>query len=209
MDQTEDPPAPEPEVTLSGILRALPSRFSTDQATIGELIDRLSPKSYPLIMLVLAFPNLVPVPAPGLSAIVGLPLAVVMLQMSMGYAVPVLPRFLARRKISVPQLRNACLRAIPYVTRLEAMIRPRLLFLLQPPADRFIGIVATVLSLIIMLPIPFGNAMPALAICLIAVGLLRGDGLSVLLGLTVAAIGLVVIVLFVNVLSAMASRFLT
>jgi hypothetical protein len=195
-------------LSLSDLLRALPDRLGSDEASIGELIDLLAPKSYPLVMLLLAIPNLIPVPAPGLSAVVGLPLAALMLQMSLGYRKPILPRFLARRKISLPQLRAACRRAIPYAERLEALIRPRCSFMLRSAVDRFIGLAALLLSLIIMLPIPFGNALPALAICIIAVGLLRGDGLTILAGLGVAAAELVFLALFAGVLTTLASKIL-
>jgi hypothetical protein len=182
-------------LSLSDLLRALPDRLGSDEASIGELIDLLAPKSYPLVMLLLAIPNLIP-------------LAALMLQMSLGYRKPILPRFLARRKISLPQLRAACRRAIPYAERLEALIRPRCSFMLRSAVDRFIGLAALLLSLIIMLPIPFGNALPALAICIIAVGLLRGDGLTILAGLGVAAAELVFLALFAGVLTTLASKIL-
>jgi hypothetical protein len=196
------------KVALSAVLRDLPGRFASDEATVDELIDALSPRSFPLIMLVLAFPNLVPVPAPGLSMLLGLPLAVLTFEMMLGYRTPVLPGFLARRRISLRLLTSACQRAAPQVERIEARIRPRLVVLLHPPADRLISLVVTLLALIILLPVPFGNALPALAICLIALGLLRGDGLTVLVGLAVAVAGLAFIVLFAGTLAALALRLL-
>ena len=195
-----DPAVPR----LSEVLGALPARLEGETVSIGALIDRLTPRSYPLIMLLLAFPNLVPLPAPGLSAIVGLPLAVLTLQMTLGYREPVLPGFLARRRISLPQLVAACRRAEPWAARLERLLRPRLVFLLTGAAERLIGLVAMLLSLVILLPIPFGNAIPALAICLIAVGLLVGDGLTVLAGLVVAALGVGFVVLFAQAIAGFA-----
>lgn len=194
--------------SLSELLRRLPLESGGEEISIGELLDRLAPKSYPLIMLLLAFPNLVPIPAPGLSALVGLPLAVLMLQMTLGYRTPVLPAFLARRRMSLVQLRAACRWAIPRAERLEALIRPRLFFMLRPPFDRFAGLAAALLSIVIMLPVPFGNAVPALAICLIAIGLLRGDGLTIVAGLVVAAAGLWFIVAVAGMLMAFAQGLL-
>lgn len=203
---SEDP-AERPR-RLSEFLRDLPGQIDPEQATIGGLLERLSPKSYPLVMLLLAFPNLIPLPAPGLSAAVGLPLAVLMVEMSLGYATPVLPRFLARRRISAAQLSAACRRALPYAERLEAGLRPRLGFMLSRPFERIVAVAALLLSLIIMLPIPFGNAIPALAICIIALGLLSGDGLTILAGLLVAVLGVAFIALFAGALAAAAGHFL-
>lgn len=208
MEQNDDDAAAGAPPSFSNLLHRLSGEFESDEITLEDLIERISPRAYPVIMFVLAFPNLVPIPAPGLSAVVGLPLAVVMLQMSLGYPSPVLPRFLARRKLSLSRLSMACTRATPYAEWIEDRIRPRLLFLLRAPFDRLIGVAATILSLIIMLPVPLGNAVPALAICVIAFGLLRGDGLTVLVGLMIAAVGVSIIVLFASVLTAIASRLL-
>lgn len=191
---------------LSDLLRQLQQSGSED-VTLGELIDRLSPAGYPLAMLVLAIPNLVPAPAPGLSAIVGLPLTALMLQMSLGYRAPRLPGFLARRTINLAQLGRLLPRAIGYAERLDALARPRCFFMLRAPFDRLTGLAATLLSLIITLPVPFGNAIPALAICLIAIGLLRGDGFTILIGLLFAAAGVSFIVIFAGALMAAISNF--
>ena len=48
------------------------------------------------------------------------------------------------------------------------------------------------MALLIFLPIPFGNVLPALALALLGVGLMFRDGLLMLAGLAVAALALVV-----------------
>jgi hypothetical protein len=45
-----------------------------------------------------------------------------------------------------------------------------------------LGIVIPVLGLMLPLPIPFSNSIPALAVVLLAIGMLEKDGLCVLLG---------------------------
>ena len=48
------------------------------------------------------------------------------------------------------------------------------------------------MALIVVMPIPFGNVLPALALMLIALGLVFRDGVAVILGLAVAALALAV-----------------
>jgi hypothetical protein len=48
--------------------------------------------------------------------------------------------------------------------------------------------VAIALSLMIMLPIPFANGVPAIAICLLALGISERDGLWLGAGIVVGAI---------------------
>lgn len=179
--------------TISDILRTLPDNFSTSDITIGELKGALSGRAYGILLLVLAFPNLIPIPAPGLSAVLGAPLTLVTFQLMLGLATPRLPKFIAGRKIKRGHLQRICTRIIPYIEKLELIIKPRLKFLVHPPFDKLIAFICVLLSLMIMLPIPLANALPALAICLFAIGILQRDGLFVILGVIITLIATAVI----------------
>jgi hypothetical protein len=184
--------------TISEILAALPNQFSTPTVTIAALSDALSGRAYGMLMLVLALPNLIPIPAPGLSAIVGAPLIFVTLQMMLGLKSPWFPNFIGKRKLKTEQLRRVCNRVVPVMEKLELLTSPRLKFLAKPPVDRFIALICVALSLMIMMPIPFGNALPALAICLFSIGILQRDGLFVIAGLTVILLGTAAISAFMS-----------
>lgn len=179
--------------TISDILRTLPDNFTRSDISIGELRDALSGRAYGILLLVLAFPNLIPIPAPGLSAVLGAPLTMVTFQLMLGLKTPRLPKFIARRKIKREHLQRICTRIIPYIEKLELIIKPRLKFLVQPPFDKLIALICVVLSLMIMLPIPLANALPALAICLFAIGILQRDGLFVIFGVIATLIATAVI----------------
>jgi hypothetical protein len=84
-------------------------------------------------------------------------------------------------------------RLVPFLERIERTIRPRLLPLTGPQAERVIGIVGFSLAIIIFLPIPFGNMLPGLALAILGLGLLERDGLAVLLGLLAAVTGVLVV----------------
>lgn len=56
-----------------------------------------------------------------------------------------------------------------------------------------VGFICFLLSVMLALPIPRGNMLPALAISLMALGILEKDGLWVLAGLSVAAVSSVVV----------------
>lgn len=183
---------------ISEILTALPEQFPSERITVKELKEALSGRSYGIFLLILALPNLVPIPAPGLSAVLGVPLLLFTFQLMLGYKAPWFPGFIARRHLRCKDIENVCKRVMPYLKKLEIVIKPRLTLLAKPPADRIIALICVLLSLIIMLPIPFGNALPALAICLFALGILERDGLLVTFGLVVAAISIIVITAFTS-----------
>lgn len=179
--------------TISEMLRALPDRFSTPSVTVAQLKDELSGRSYGIFLLVLSVPNLVPIPAPGLSAVLGLPLVLFTFQLMLGLKTPWFPGFIARRRVKCESLKRVCNRISPYLKKLEYINKPRLKFLMHPPLDRVIALFCLLLSLLIMLPVPFGNALPALAICLFALGILQRDGLFVIFGFVVACVAVTVI----------------
>lgn len=183
---------------ISEILSTLPGRFSTPEITIAALSNALSGRVYGILLLVLALPNLIPIPAPGLSAIVGAPLILVALQMVLGLKSPWFPDFISKRKLKTEQLHRVCIRVVPVIKKLELITMPRLRFLAKPPADRVIAFICVILSLMIMMPIPFGNALPALAICFFAIGILQRDGLFILAGLLVTLLGTAAISAFIS-----------
>jgi hypothetical protein len=52
--------------------------------------------------------------------------------------------------------------------------------------EHLVGLVSLLLAVLLVLPIPLGNVLPALAISLMALGALERDGLWILSGLTVS-----------------------
>lgn len=180
-----------------GLVNTLRQAFaaeSADRATIAvsAIMHRLEHQALAMLIFLFALPNVVPTP-PGTSAITGLPLVFLTLQMALSRP-PWLPGFLSKREISVATLNMVLDRAEPWLARIERAIHPRLGGLTGDLAQRLVGILGLCLSLIIMLPIPLGNTAPALSLCIIALGLLGRDGAWVILGTAgaFAAVGILV-----------------
>ena len=83
--------------------------------------------------------------------------------------------------------------ALPYLERAERLLRPRLTGLLSWTGERLIGVTILVLAIVLTLPIPFGNFLPAFAIAIIGLAMVEKDGVAVLVGLSVGAASLIVI----------------
>ena len=73
------------------------------------------------------------------------------------------------------------------------LLRPRAVALSQPPMEYLVGLVCLLLAVVLVLPVPLGNMLPALAISLLALGILERDGLWILAGLVAAAVSAVVV----------------
>ena len=177
---------------LSEVLRRLADAAAGGRLVVETLVTALSDRVFGALMLVFAAPNLVPLPIPGFSALTGLPLLFLSAQLAIGWRRPWLPRWIARRSIAGADFARVVAWGEPHLAKAERLLRPRLSPLTAPLAERLIGALCLLLSLILFLPIPLGNMLPALAICLFSFGLLEKDGLPVLAGLAVAAAGFVV-----------------
>ena len=81
-----------------------------------------------------------------------------------------------------PTVSSSVTRATPWLHRAERLLRVRLQPLASAPAQRVLGGFVLVLAVALALPIPFANMAPAVAICIIGLGILERDGLSVLVG---------------------------
>lgn len=196
-------PPPGPPQPLSQLLIQVAGDASRERIAVQDLLDLLHDRALGALLLVFALPNVLPAP-PGLSAVLGAPLLFLAAQLALGRR-PWLPRVIAAR--SMPRSHFAALtqRAAPWLAHAERALRPRLGALARPPLEYLIGAVCLLLALILFLPIPLGNMLPALAICVLALGVLERDGAWVLAGLTVAvaAVALVWGVLYALVTSAL------
>lgn len=171
---------------MSEILRDIAAETGPERITVADLLTAMEGRAFGALLLLFAFPNILPSP-PGLAAILGLPLIYLASQLMLGRS-PWLPNFIANRSISRVSFATVIIRATPWIARAERMLVTRLHILAGPVAQRLLGAVCLLLSLILVLPIPFGNMLPSLAICIIALGMLERDGAWILGGLFAAVI---------------------
>jgi hypothetical protein len=73
------------------------------------------------------------------------------------------------------------------------MLRPRGTAWALPPMEYLVGLVCLLLAIVVLLPIPLGNMLPALAISMLALGVLERDGYWIVAGLASAAASGVVV----------------
>lgn len=175
---------------LSDVLRRLAETQRGGRVTVDALLAALSDRAFGAFMLVFAAPNFLPIP--GISALTGLPLLYLSAQLVIGWRRPWLPVWMTRRSLASADFARAAAWGEPHLIKAERLLRPRLAPLTSAFAERLIGALCVLLSLVLFLPIPFGNLLPAIAICLFSFGLLEKDGLPVLAGLAVAVAGLAI-----------------
>src|SRR5579871_3191362 len=170
-------------------------RGGRGKLTVRKLMDEVEIGDGPGPLLLL--PVLLPLP-PGVSMLLALPLLIVAPQMALGRRELWMPKALAAREIDRAKLKQLLTRVMPWLSRAERVVRPRLSFLTGRVGARLASIVCALLALVLVLPIPFANLVPALALSAFALGLSRRDGLFVLAGYGLVALAAVVIALGVD-----------
>lgn len=187
--ERSQPPGPLP---FSQLLDHILQEHGGDRLSLSELSARLRDRTWGGLLLVFAAINLLPLP-PGVTTVTGIPLLVITAQMAWGRARPWFPRKLDERGMTRAHLSKLAEKLAPWERRVERVFKPRLCELTGHRGARVMGAISFVLSVIIWLPIPFGNHVPALAITLFALSLIYRDGVLAILGgiTTAAAIALV------------------
>ena len=176
----------------SVLLRDFIAGETGPRINLGALRDALGDRGFGVLLFIFALPNLIPVNIPLLSALLGLPLVLLAAQLSYGRHKPWFPAWLTGQTFSRQGFAAIVNRALPYLERTERLLRPRLTILVSWTGERLIGLAILILALILALPIPFANWLPACAIAIIALAIVEKDGVAVLVGLAVGVISLLV-----------------
>lgn len=184
-------PAPNGHRT-STVLREFLDSQTGERVSLGSLRDALGDRGFGVLLLIFALPNLVPVNVPLLSAVLGAPLVLLAAQLAYGRHEPWLPDWLTGRSFPRESFTAVVRRALPALGRIETLLRPRLTILLSWTGERLVGVVILLLALILTLPIPFANWLPAFGIALFGLAIVEKDGLAVLAGFAAAVASVVV-----------------
>lgn len=206
MPMKSQPPSPERRPPVSALLRELAERWQEPRIRLGTLVEVLSDRAYGPLLLILALPNVVPGP-PGVSTILGVPLVLTTAQLVLGRHRPWLPRLARDRSLKTQDFSAFIVKATPWLHRVERLLKPRLLWATRFAIERAVALLCLLLAVCIMLPIPFGNMLPALSISLTALGLFERDGLFIALGSALGLISLALVASLVFGTAGLVSDF--
>ena len=182
-------PLPSEDVHTSAVLGAIIDEAPLKGFTLEWLINNLPHRSFGAIMLLLAIVAMVPV----VSIAAGLLIAILAVQIVMGYKTPVFPQRLMKRPLPTRYLLPLEHYAIPLLTRLETAVRPRWPALVRA-SSRLTGVVILLLTFVLLtFPFPLSNIPPAAIIALIALAESERDGLLLSAALTLGAVLLVLV----------------
>jgi len=176
-------PVPLPR-KLSDELADLHARAGDRAVPLREVIYVLGNRAYLLLVILLSLPFIQPVPLPGLSTPLGLAIVLIALRLSLGQR-PWLPMKIQRAKLPAGFFGKMITFTERLQRFLESVRRPRWAALTETGRLNQLHAIVILLAAMILLlplPIPFSNLLPAWAVFLLACGLLERDGLFIVLG---------------------------
>ena len=149
------------------------------KTSLGKLQEQLKTQSFGFWIILIALPSALPVPAPGYSTPLGLLLCWMGSLLFCGKKHFQFPAQWEQKEFSLSPKIIRCgikmLQILEFFTRVERC--QKLLWIFN---YRIIGLNIMVLALIMALPIPLTNTLPAGIILLFGLGLLENDGLLLL-----------------------------
>nr|WP_174801392.1 exopolysaccharide biosynthesis protein [Martelella limonii] len=181
--------ASEDIVKLSAILGQL-QPGPDGRISIIQLEGVLAERSFGAFLVIFAIPNLIPLP-PGATLVLGLPLILVSWQMMASRRRRVwLPHRIATFSMDGARCLALMDRILPWLQWIESAVRPRNWFLKTRNGERFLGAFALLLSIVVFIPIPFGNWLPAFALAVIGLSDTERDGYGLIAGIAIGIVSL-------------------
>lgn len=167
---------------LSELLAALPEGQGL---ALGDILEGFGSRAHGTAILLLALPDAIPLPVPSVGGILGIPLALISLHLFLFGGEGHLPGRLSRWRLPPRGVSLLKRRVAPLLARAERISQPRLGAIAA--RQRLVGLVCLVLSVVLLLPIPFMNTPPSLCLALLAWGIIQRDGVFVLAGFAFTA----------------------
>ena len=201
---TAHPPKDRPLSELVGDL----ARSERASLSLGEIAEAFGTSAIASLLLVFGLACALPLP-PGATTVFGAPLLLLAPQLLVDAPAPWLPRRLRERRIATAELGRVFARMAPWLRRMEAVSRPRLGFLVGRPGRRLIGLICTAFAVVLILPIPLGNMLPAATVSAFSLAMIQRDGVVAMAGDAFAAASVGALVLAASLVAGMLEKGLS
>lgn len=171
-------------------LREAAATLPAERVSLQTLAHAHGPAAHGTWLLLMAVPCLLPVP--GVGTVLGLGMVALAVAMWRGQSAVCLPRRVAELELSSHWAQRVLgMLAFSYDVA-GRVARARLSHLALAEGRSWTAAAIGLMALIVVMPIPFGNVLPAVALMLIGLGLVFRDGVAVVLGLAMAALAMCV-----------------
>jgi len=189
----DDTPIFQPEAhprvaPLHQRLRESAAGLTQDRVSVAQLAELHGAAAQGTLMVLLAAPCMLPMP--GVGTVLGLGLAMMAMAMWRGQTGAGLPLRVAEFQMSGRWASRVLGLLAHFYELASKLARSRLHGLSSAGLQGWLAAMTGVMAVLIILPIPFGNVLPAVALMLLGLGLVYRDGVAVLLAIGTAIMAL-------------------
>jgi len=162
-----------------------------DTVTVEDILLLAGDRIFGFLLVVLALPSALPIPAPGYSIPFGIFIFLLAIQFMIGAKIPWLPSRFKDGSMETKKAQQFLTKGLPWLQKIETFTKPRLTFICNSlPGKIVLGGAIALMAISMMIPIPGTNTAPAIGIFITAFGLQEDDGIICLMGLVVCVIAL-------------------
>lgn len=186
---------------ISQVLFDLKDTVPKDKVCTFDLLEALHERGFGFLLFIFALPAAIPLPGLGINLIIAAPLVFLTAQQALGRHSIWIPEKMKYKSISKERFEAMLDGAMPYLVKIEYLVRPRLGFMTQGVFGNIIGIAGLIMALSVCIPLPLTNTVPSMGIALMAIGVIMRDGLAVLAGMVLGLVwvgGLSYIMIFIG-----------
>lgn len=161
-----------------------------DRVTMRALVQAHGPGAHGALLLLLAAPCVLPVP--GVGTALGLGTLALAVAMWKGHAATSLPSRVAELELPRQWAQRVLVMLASAYAVAGRHARARASDLASGGRRSAASVAVGAMALVVVLPIPFGNLLPAVALMVIGLGLAFRDGVVVLAGLLLSGVAMAV-----------------
>jgi hypothetical protein len=177
--------------TALAAIRGIHAGQENTPLPIRTLVTALGEHAYAAGIFFFAAICLIPAP-PGLSLLIGLPLVILSFLNLMGKPFW-LPAFIMSIEIPSGIIGRFKKKVLPRLQAAERILHPNAPWLQNTYAQRFVNSYIGLLSISVLVPLPFTAMLPSFCICLLSLGMMQKDYRWVLAGVLLGAFALLIV----------------
>lgn len=167
-------------------LRDAAASIQGERVSMQDMAQAHGPEAHGALLMLLAMPCLLPVP--GVGTVLGLGMVALAIAMWRGHCMPCLPQRVAELELPRHWARRVLMGLASAYALAGRHARPRMSHLASAGRRSGIAVAVGLMAVIVVMPIPFGNVLPSIALSFIGLGLVFRDGVAVLLGLLMSGV---------------------
>lgn len=178
-----------PSIILQNLAKSDPS----SNTAVGKIVELFGENGFGLIFIFFSLPLALPIPyPPGFTIVFAIPLVVGGIQMFLGYKRVKLPSFIESYKVKNSMLIKISERSVNTLVKIENYLSTRLEFMNSNFFEKLIALSAISCGVIIALPVPFTHSLPAWGLLITSLGMIKKDGIVILIGFAISIAGIIV-----------------